>query len=576
MKRIVALLLCVVTIFVVSVNTFATETDTEYPTVSTNSEITTEESTTENTTEVVEATSESIGETTDTTETTESTTEITETTETTESTTETTETTETTTTPQPKPEIVKLVSAVNVSDGVKLKWKAVDGADTYRIYRRKKNTSKWSYRATVTTLYYTDKKTESGTEYFYTVRGINEAGMGSYDKTGIKVLRLADPTNVKSSNQKDSVKISWSAVKGAKSYRIYKRLANDSKWSFLGSTAKAYYTDKSVKNGKSYRYTVRAVNGSTLGGYNQKGILIKRVNMPKPQKVVCNNTGVTFYWYKVSGETSYRVYRSTSGNNWKYLATTKKTYFKDKSLKKGKYYRYTVRAVKNGYLSAYDSTGIKFKFYGANGRIVHGKYDNYVKPGTITDPTIIKIDKNNWNLTIVNAGYRIPSSYTPNLTYVCGSGQRLDKNVAVYYERMYKAALADGVNLTPFSGYRSYQTQETLFNNKINLYLNQGYSYNQAVEKAATIVMPPGSSEHNLGYAMDIVCCDEWFENTKEFKWLQKNAADYGFIMRYPKEKQNITKVIYEPWHWRYVGVKAAKAMKQSGLVLEEYLGVTE
>ncbi|MBR5441756.1 MAG: M15 family metallopeptidase, partial [Clostridia bacterium] len=97
-----------------------------------------------------------------------------------------------------------------------------------------------------------------------------------------------------------------------------------------------------------------------------------------------------------------------------------------------------------------------------------------------------------------------------------------------------------------------------------------------AVEKAATIVMPPGSSEHNLGYAMDIVCVEEWFETTKEFKWLQQNAADYGFIQRYPKDKQHITKVIYEPWHWRYVGVPAAKAMKESGLVLEEYLGVAQ
>ena len=86
--------------------------------------------------------------------------------------------------------------------------------------------------------------------------------------------------------------------------------------------------------------------------------------------------------------------------------------------------------------------------------------------------------------------------------------------------------------------------------------------------------MPPGSSEHNLGYAMDIVCVEEYFEDSKQFKWLQKNAADYGFILRYPKDKQNITKVTYEPWHWRYVGVEAAKAMKSSNLCLEEYMGV--
>lgn len=197
-------------------------------------------------------------------------------------------------------------------------------------------------------------------------------------------------------------------------------------------------------------------------------------------------------------------------------------------------------------------------------------------PGTIKNPTIITIDEDNWHLTLVNSGYRIPSDYNPDLVYVCGSGERLDKNVAVHYEKMYKAAAADGVDLAPCSGYRSYETQERNYNNKIAFFESQGYETEEAKVKAATIIMPPGSSEHNLGYAMDIVCVDEWFEDTEEFKWLQKNAADYGFIMRYPKDKQDITKVIYEPWHWRYVGVEAAKEMKASGQVLEEYLGVAQ
>lgn len=195
-------------------------------------------------------------------------------------------------------------------------------------------------------------------------------------------------------------------------------------------------------------------------------------------------------------------------------------------------------------------------------------------PGTIENPTIITIDEEKWHLTLVNSGYRIPDSYSPDLVYVCGSGERLDRKVAEHYEKMYDAALKDGVTLTPCSGYRSYETQERNYNRKIDFYVGQGYSYDDAKIKAATIIMPPGSSEHNLGYAMDIVCVDEWFEDTDEFKWLQENAADYGFIMRYPEDKQDITKVIYEPWHWRYVGVETAKELKESGLVLEEYMGV--
>ena len=196
------------------------------------------------------------------------------------------------------------------------------------------------------------------------------------------------------------------------------------------------------------------------------------------------------------------------------------------------------------------------------------------QPGTIDNPTIITIDEERWHLTLVNSSYRIPDSYEPDLVYVCGSGERLDRKVAEHYEEMYNAAKKDGIDLAPCSGYRSYELQERNYNNKVSFYESQGYSNKDAKVKAATIIMPPGSSEHNLGYAMDIVCVDEWFEDTAEFKWLTENAADYGFIMRYPKDKQDITKVIYEPWHWRYVGVDLAKELKDSGLVLEEYMGV--
>ena len=195
-------------------------------------------------------------------------------------------------------------------------------------------------------------------------------------------------------------------------------------------------------------------------------------------------------------------------------------------------------------------------------------------PGTMDNPTIITIDEEKWYLTLVNSSYRIPDDYEPDLVYVCGSGERLDRKVAEHYEEMYNAAQKEGINLAPCSGYRSYELQERNYNNKVSFYESQGYSNKDAKVKAATIIMPPGSSEHNLGYAMDIVCVDEWFEDTAEFKWLTENAADYGFIMRYPKDKQDITKVIYEPWHWRYVGVELAKELKDSGLVLEEYMGV--
>ncbi len=192
------------------------------------------------------------------------------------------------------------------------------------------------------------------------------------------------------------------------------------------------------------------------------------------------------------------------------------------------------------------------------------------------NPTEISIPEENWNLTLINRNYILKEGYTPKLEEaVKGSGVYLDYRVAPYYQKMYDAAKADGVTLTPNSGYRSYETQKTNFENKINLYVSQGYDKVTATQNAARVILPPGTSEHNAGFAMDIGWVTEDFENSSAYAWLDEHAQDYGFILRYPKteDKQSITEIIYEPWHWRYVGVKAAKEMKKSGQVLEEYLG---
>lgn len=201
----------------------------------------------------------------------------------------------------------------------------------------------------------------------------------------------------------------------------------------------------------------------------------------------------------------------------------------------------------------------------------HSAADNYGNPNVQT----ITINEDQWYLTLVNRNRKLPEDFEAKTSYLVeGNEAELDSRCAEQYMAMYNAALEDGCTLTPFSGYRRISTQKRNYENKINLYLNQGYSYLDAAEKAATIILPPGTSEHNLGLAMDIVCADEWFADTKEFTWLMAHAQDYGFILRYPADKQDITQITYEPWHWRYVGVDAAKAMKASGQCLEEYLGV--
>ena len=192
-------------------------------------------------------------------------------------------------------------------------------------------------------------------------------------------------------------------------------------------------------------------------------------------------------------------------------------------------------------------------------------------------PAYANMNVSDWRMILVNRDYILPDGYKPKLSRAVESGYSdvyLDERVAPYYNEMYKAAYKDGIHLVPISGYRSVERQENNFERKINYYIDLGYSKVEATQKAATIILPPGTSEHNAGLAMDICSLEQSFENTDEFEWLCENAADYGFILRYPEDKQDVTKIIYEPWHWRYVGVEAAKEMKASGECLEEYLGV--
>lgn len=187
-------------------------------------------------------------------------------------------------------------------------------------------------------------------------------------------------------------------------------------------------------------------------------------------------------------------------------------------------------------------------------------------------------DTASWKLICLNRN-RCVGSYVEDsisLSYVAGSGERMDSRAAAAYEEMYDAAAADGIYLTPCSGYRSYSTQKRLYNEFYNEYINQGYSEQEAHDLTSRRRNPAGSSEHNIGICMDIICASSSanFQNTKAYAWLQENAHNYGFILRYPEDKVDITGVKFEPWHWRYVGVENAASIKNSGKCLEEYLGL--
>ena len=185
----------------------------------------------------------------------------------------------------------------------------------------------------------------------------------------------------------------------------------------------------------------------------------------------------------------------------------------------------------------------------------------------------VKLDQKHWSVVVVDKNRQLPEGYVPELEYIAGSDHTLDVRVAGKFNEMYDVAYAEGIVLTPYSGYRRYSTQESNYNYLVNQYVGQGYSQQEAEDLAATEILPPGCSEHNLGFAIDIAGTEDSFKDTPEYEWLCENAYKYGFIERYPEGTQEITGVIAEPWHWRYIGRSYAKDMKEKGSkTLEEYL----
>ena len=178
-------------------------------------------------------------------------------------------------------------------------------------------------------------------------------------------------------------------------------------------------------------------------------------------------------------------------------------------------------------------------------------------------------------LLLVNAQNPLPEDYDANVRqylkeiddeyrnndYVT----QIHEDVYPYITAMVANALKDGVNLQVWSPFRSYAIQQDLFRKQVE-------RVGGDEEKAATVVARPGTSEHNTGFCADFNMASDAFEDTEMFAWMKENAEDYGFIMRYSAEKQDITGVIHESWHWRFVGIKTAKEINSLGMCLEEYI----
>ncbi|MBR2953783.1 MAG: D-alanyl-D-alanine carboxypeptidase family protein [Clostridia bacterium] len=206
------------------------------------------------------------------------------------------------------------------------------------------------------------------------------------------------------------------------------------------------------------------------------------------------------------------------------------------------------------------------------------------------------IFKHGRTLMLLNRQYELPENFKWDLVYWANgnsvdamylnceehnSVKAVDRAAYQPLKNMFADAEKAGVPLQLVSAYRSIYLQDKLFTRSVNSYISQGYSESEAINKANYSRTFSGTSEHNTGLGFDILergnfTLSTSFENSAQFRWLMENAENYGFILRYAKDKTNETGIMYEPWHFRYVGVEHAKEINRLGLCLEEYIGYLE
>ena len=179
-------------------------------------------------------------------------------------------------------------------------------------------------------------------------------------------------------------------------------------------------------------------------------------------------------------------------------------------------------------------------------------------------------------IIVANPWNAIRDDYAPDLVEA-ENGYQVDRSCVESLLQMLRDCRAAGYDAQITSAYRDNDTQVYLYDRKVNYYLGLGYSLDNARKEAGTVVAFPGTSEHQLGLAVDLVDSSYWVldeaqEYTPAQQWLMAHCWEYGFILRYPEGKSPYTGIIYEPWHYRYVGADVAKELHASGLCLEEYL----
>ncbi len=181
-----------------------------------------------------------------------------------------------------------------------------------------------------------------------------------------------------------------------------------------------------------------------------------------------------------------------------------------------------------------------------------------------------------WSLVLTNESYPVSDDLQISLREVEGTEESVDERIYEPLMRMLQDMREQGMFPVVCSGYRTREKQTELFQEQVQIYMSQGYLEEEAENLAKRDVSVPHAGEHRLGLAVDIYSVnypilDQGFADTPEGIWLEEHAKEYGFILRYRQGKEEITGINYEPWHFRYVGIKAAMYMEEHNLCLEEF-----
>lgn len=176
-----------------------------------------------------------------------------------------------------------------------------------------------------------------------------------------------------------------------------------------------------------------------------------------------------------------------------------------------------------------------------------------------------------WRLILVNDEHSIPHGYTPELMEL-SNGIRIDERIYPDLQKMFDDARNIGVYPVVSEGYRTHDEQKKMMSDKVESFISEGYSKYEAKKLAREWVAVAGKSEHEIGLALDINADQSNSTDAEVYDWLAENAYKYGFILRYPPDKEYITGIDYEPWHYRYVGTETAFEIYEKNITLEEYL----